>query len=76
MMTLSEAAKALGAELHGEDVAFAAVNTDTRTLQQGDLFVALCGENFDGHAFVAQRWSACLWRLLCLPCAWRIPAWR
>ncbi len=54
MMTLSEAAKALGAELHGEDVAFAAVNTDTRTLQQGDLFVALCGENFDGHAFVAE----------------------
>ena len=54
MMMLSEAAKALGAELHGEDVAFAAVNTDTRTLQQGDLFVALCGENFDGHAFVAE----------------------
>ncbi|MEQ6343043.1 MAG: UDP-N-acetylmuramoyl-tripeptide--D-alanyl-D-alanine ligase [Gammaproteobacteria bacterium] len=54
MMTLSEVAKALGAELHGEDVAFAAVNTDTRTLQQGDLFVALRGENFDGNTFVAE----------------------
>lgn len=54
MMTLSEAARALGAELHGEDVAFTAVNTDTRTLQQGDLFVALRGENFDGNTFVAE----------------------
>ena len=25
------------------------VSTDTRTLQPGELFVALTGENFDGH---------------------------
>lgn len=30
------------------------VNTDTRTLQSGDLFLALEGERFDGHKFVAQ----------------------
>ena len=30
------------------------VHTDTRTLQQGDLFVALKGEHFDGHGFLAQ----------------------
>lgn len=29
-----------------------AVTTDTRSLVEGDLFVALTGENFDGHAFV------------------------
>jgi UDP-N-acetylmuramoyl-tripeptide--D-alanyl-D-alanine ligase len=29
------------------------VNTDTRALQAGDLFVAIAGENFDGHDFVA-----------------------
>ena len=31
---------------------FASVATDTRTLEQGALFVALRGENFDGHAFL------------------------
>jgi UDP-N-acetylmuramoyl-tripeptide--D-alanyl-D-alanine ligase len=30
------------------------VSTDSRTLQTGDLFVALRGENFDGHEFVEQ----------------------
>jgi len=29
------------------------VSTDTRTLQAGDLFVAIKGENFDGHDFIA-----------------------
>lgn len=28
--------------------------TDTRTLEQGDVFVALIGEQFDGHDYVAQ----------------------
>ena len=30
------------------------VCTDSRTLKAGDLFVALRGENFDGHTFVAE----------------------
>jgi UDP-N-acetylmuramoyl-tripeptide--D-alanyl-D-alanine ligase len=30
------------------------VNTDTRSLQAGDLFVALKGERFDAHDFLAQ----------------------
>ena len=30
------------------------VHTDTRTLQSGDLFVALKGDNFDAHDFLAQ----------------------
>ena len=32
----------------------ARVHTDTRTLQPGDLFVALRGERFDAHDFLAQ----------------------
>ncbi|MEM8601744.1 MAG: UDP-N-acetylmuramoyl-tripeptide--D-alanyl-D-alanine ligase [Bacteroidota bacterium] len=32
-------------------------STDTRTLQPGDTFVAIRGETFDGHAFVAQAVS-------------------
>ena len=52
MMTLQEAARALGAAWSGEDVLFTDVSTDSRALKQGDLFIALSGENFDGHQFV------------------------
>ena len=31
---------------------FSAVSTDTRTIRKNDVFVALKGENFDGHQFV------------------------
>ena len=37
-----------------EGVRIARVHTDTRTLQPGDLFVALRGERFDAHTFIAQ----------------------
>jgi UDP-N-acetylmuramoyl-tripeptide--D-alanyl-D-alanine ligase len=30
------------------------IHTDTRTIQQGDLFVALSGDQFDGNAFVQE----------------------
>src|SRR6478752_3575811 len=30
------------------------VSTDSRTLQAGDLFVPLRGDNFDGHKFIQQ----------------------
>ena len=33
---------------------FQRVNTDSRQTQPGDLFIALSGERFDGHAFVAE----------------------
>ena len=33
------------------------LSTDSRTLQPGDLFVALRGENFDGHKFVSQAFE-------------------
>jgi UDP-N-acetylmuramoyl-tripeptide--D-alanyl-D-alanine ligase len=50
---LSEAAAATGGRLAGSDAAFAGVSIDSRTLEPGQLFVALRGERFDGHAFVA-----------------------
>ena len=34
------------------------VHTDTRTLQPGDLFVALRGERFDAHDYLAQARAA------------------
>ena len=32
-----------------EDFAFTGVTTDSRSVQKGELFVALKGGNFDGH---------------------------
>ncbi|WJW75012.1 UDP-N-acetylmuramoyl-tripeptide--D-alanyl-D-alanine ligase [Thiohalobacter sp. IOR34] len=53
-MQLSEAAGLLGADLVGADVRFAGVSTDSRSLEPGNLFVALVGERFDGHAYLQQ----------------------
>jgi len=52
MMSLREAATAIGARLVGEDVRFASVSTDSRTLERGALFIALRGERFDGRRFI------------------------
>jgi UDP-N-acetylmuramoyl-tripeptide--D-alanyl-D-alanine ligase len=50
---LSDAAAAAGGRLAGADAPFAGVSIDSRTLEAGQLFVALAGERFDGHAFLA-----------------------
>ena len=57
-MTLGQAATVLGGELRGSDVRFSDVCTDSRTLKSGDLFVALRGEQYDGHDFVAKAAAA------------------
>ena len=59
MMDLAEAARAVDGRVEGEaSVAFAGVSTDSRAVGAGDLFVALQGERFDGHAYVAQALTA------------------
>jgi UDP-N-acetylmuramoyl-tripeptide--D-alanyl-D-alanine ligase len=52
--SLTGIARTLSATLVGPDAAFAGVSTDSRTVGPGELFVALRGPNFDGHAFVAD----------------------
>ena len=54
MFRLTAAARALGVTSKGEDVTIARVTTDSRDVQDGDLFVAIRGARFDGHAFVSQ----------------------
>jgi UDP-N-acetylmuramoyl-tripeptide--D-alanyl-D-alanine ligase len=54
MMLLSEAASALNAKLTGADAQFTSVGTDSRHVTKDQLFVALKGENFDGHDYAAQ----------------------
>jgi UDP-N-acetylmuramoyl-tripeptide--D-alanyl-D-alanine ligase len=56
-MHLSEAAEALHMGLSGDDVQFNGCSTDTRTLCKGALFIALRGENFDGHDYVEQAFQ-------------------
>ncbi len=51
---LSDACQGLGGRLVGPDVAFTSVGTDSRRDCTGELFVALRGPRFDGHAFVAD----------------------
>jgi len=64
MTTLAEAhaliARTLPAALLVGDagVAVSRVHSDTRSLQAGDLFVALRGERFDGHDFLPQARAA------------------
>ena len=53
MMSLSEAAAAMGARAVGSEIRFAGVSTDTRSIGKGELFVAIRGERFDGHEFLA-----------------------
>jgi UDP-N-acetylmuramoyl-tripeptide--D-alanyl-D-alanine ligase len=48
-----------------EGVTVARVHTDTRTLQAGDLFVALRGERFDANAFIAQAAAQGATAVLC-----------
>ena len=56
MMTLKLAQQLIpNAKLIGDpDAFFTRVHTDTRSLAVGDLFVALQGETFDAHDFLAQ----------------------
>jgi UDP-N-acetylmuramoyl-tripeptide--D-alanyl-D-alanine ligase len=42
----------LGSEGPAREGGYGRVWTDTRTIQAGDLFVALTGERFDGHTFL------------------------
>ncbi|MCX7672907.1 MAG: UDP-N-acetylmuramoyl-tripeptide--D-alanyl-D-alanine ligase [Thiobacillaceae bacterium] len=53
-MRLHEAARAIGGKAHGPDVEFTRVETDTRQLAPGCLFVALKGVRYDGHAFIDE----------------------
>ncbi|WFS61985.1 UDP-N-acetylmuramoyl-tripeptide--D-alanyl-D-alanine ligase [Pseudodesulfovibrio thermohalotolerans] len=55
-LTLAEVARCLGAPADEgfEDTVVTEVKTDSRTVESGDLFFCIAGENFDGHEFAAQ----------------------
>src|SRR5262245_19359070 len=54
-LQLDEIAKAIGGTLTGPaNVQVRGYSIDTRTLNPGDLFFAIKGPRFDGHAFLQQ----------------------
>ena len=62
-LTLAEVARCLGtlADEGFEKTVVTEVKTDSRTVEPGDLFFCIAGENFDGHEFAEQaaRSGAC-----------------
>ena len=56
--TLDQIAQALGVEASKAAVAAATGwSIDSRTAQPGDVFIALCGPNHDGHLHVAEAFA-------------------
>lgn len=55
-MTLAQIAEITQGELlyPNAEITISAISKDTRSLSAGDLYLALRGEHFDGHQFVAQ----------------------
>ncbi len=52
-LSVSEVARIVGADAAADSEAgVTGVSTDTRTIQKGDCFFAIAGENFDGHNYV------------------------
>lgn len=49
-----EIVNATGGELRGKPFVAHGASIDTRTLKTGDLFIALIGDNTDGHRFLTQ----------------------
>lgn len=54
MFTTKEIAQVTGGTLAGGDVTVSCVSTDTRTIENGALFIAVKGERFDGNDYIEQ----------------------
>lgn len=62
-MLLSVIAKAVSGTLKGEDKEISSISTDTRTIEEGSLFVCIKGENFNAHLFAqkaAENGAVCV----------------
>lgn len=53
-MKLSELSALVDGQFIGQDSSFDSISTDSRNINPGELFIAVAGDQFDGHNFVAQ----------------------
>lgn len=53
-MTLSQAASILGVSAASIDKEFHGLSIDTRTVQPGNVFIAIPGERLDGHNYISE----------------------
>lgn len=51
---LTQVARICSTSVEDTSLGFQGISTDTRTLQPGNLFIALKGKNYDGHLFVEE----------------------
>jgi UDP-N-acetylmuramoyl-tripeptide--D-alanyl-D-alanine ligase len=57
-LPLSVLAQILGSgPAEGFDIDITGVSTDTRTIEKGNCFFAIAGENFDGHDYVREAFA-------------------
>lgn len=66
-LKLKEIAGAIGAKTNIDipDIEICNICTDSRDVKPGSIFVALCGEKFDGHAFVKTAMeNGALWAVV------------
>ncbi len=57
-MKTSQLAKIIKGVAYGQDVEFAQISIDTRSLQPGDVYIAIIGEFKNGHEFIPQAIAA------------------
>ena len=62
--TTRRVASALGLPVPATDHAYAGICTDTRAAREGELYVALAGERFDGHEFLSDARLAGVWGVI------------
>src|SRR5687768_16997661 len=58
LWSAAELVNATQGRFEGEPKSFGGVSIDSRSLAPGDIFVAIKGENRDGHEFVAAALNA------------------
>jgi len=51
-ITLKEIADILNSDIKASSAKIKNISTDSRTIEKGDLFIAVKGEKFDGHTYV------------------------
>lgn len=72
-MRLSDVAAALQVEMPGEDAICHGVSIDSRTAAPGSLFVAIKGDNHDGHQYVSQVADRCVAAVVHRVCETSLP---